>query len=230
MTLAEQYDAMREQALRAITQGEANLDALLDSAQDTRRGITLLARPPAAINAAIGAILADFQAVEPGQYYYPATDIHLTILSIISCYDGFTLDKIDPVAYQDAVREVAATSPPFRINFTGLTASPGGIMVQGFPEGDGLQRLRDATRSFFQQSGLQQSIDQRYSIQTAHSTVIRFQRKLHNPDALIALINNYQRLAFGSFEVNTVELVYNDWYQRAANTILLEKYRLSPAH
>lgn len=227
MNLAEHYNSMRQTALQQIAHGEAEPDALLDATEDTRRGITLLTRPPAAITAAIETVLADFQQSEPDQYYYPATDVHVTILSIISCYSGFTLDLIDPGAYQTAVRAILRDTLPFAITYSGLTASAGGIMVQGFPQGEALERLRAALRGFFKGSGLQQSIDQRYSIQTAHSTVIRFRKKLRDTPALLDKMAKYQHLFIGTFEVNTIELAYHDWYLRAANTVLLERYQLA---
>jgi len=226
MNLAAHYDAMRTTAMRQLASGAAELDPLLDAPHDTRRGLTLLARPPAAITAAIEAVLADFRRIEPAQYYYPGSDIHLTILSIISCYPGFALTAIDPAAYRASGRTLARASRPFGLRYAGLTASAGGIMVQGFPQGAGLQQLRDATRVLFQESGLPQSIDQRYRLQTAHSTIIRFRAPLADPAGLLALLKKYERHAFGSFEVTSLELVYNDWYQRAANTTLLEKYAL----
>lgn len=227
MNLAAHYDAMRTAATRQLASGAPDLDRLLDAPHDKRRGLTLLARPPAALTASTEAVLAEFRRVEPAQYYYPANDVHLTILSIISCYPGFTLAAIEPEAYRAAVRTVAQASQPFRITYAGLTASAGGIMVQGFPQGAGLQQLRDTTRVLFQESGLQQSIDQRYRLQTAHSTIIRFREPLANPAGLLALLKKYERHAFGSFEVASLELVYNDWYQRARHTVLLEKYALS---
>ena len=92
---------------------------------------------------------------------------------------------------------------------------------------EGLTRLRDITRQFFQQSGLQQSIDQRYALQTAHATVIRFKSNLLNTSALVDKIDKYKFYEIGVFKVDTLELVYNDWYQRAANTVLLGKYSLA---
>jgi 2'-5' RNA ligase len=224
MDLAAHYNAMRTAALSQLAHGEAELDPLIDSPHDTRRGLTLLTRPPAAITAAITEVLAEFQAVDPAQYYYPAPDIHLTILSIISCYLGFTLAAVDPARYQVAVQTILADCRPFKLTYAGLTASPGGIMVQGFPQDAGLQHLRTATRQFFQNTDLSQSIDRRYVLQTAHSTVIRFRKPLASPARLLATIRRYQPHFFGSFEVNTAELVFNDWYQRAANTQLLHRY------
>jgi hypothetical protein len=154
MNLTAHYDSMRQAAVRGLAQREAELDNLIDSPHDHRRGITLLARPPATITARIEEMLADFRRVEPDQYYYPASDIHVTILSIISCYQGFALDLIDSTAYQNAVRSILQSSVPFSIRFAGLTASPGSLIVQGFPMDDGLENLRAATRSFFRSSGL----------------------------------------------------------------------------
>lgn len=228
MDLQAHYDAMRATAQRQLAQGQADLDRLLDSPLDDRRGITLLTRPPAAITDDIASIIADFQRTEPAQYYYPTPDIHLTILSIISCYRGFTLDLIDPLAYREGVGAILRRTRPFTIRFAGLTASPGGIMVQGFPEGDGLQNLRDELRRFFQASGLPQSIDQRYSIQTAHSTVIRFRSPLLHAPAVLDKLARYQHHVLGTFTVDSLELVANDWYQRMENTLLLEQYFLRP--
>jgi 2'-5' RNA ligase len=230
MDLQAHYDTMRKTAFRKLTHGEADLDALLDSAHDTRRGITLVARPPTHIKTVIEDILTDFQQLEPSQYYYPASDIHLTILSIISCYQGFTLAVINPEAYKQAVGTILQHTPPFRIRFAGLTASPGGIIVQGFPEDTGLQSIRNQLRHYFQASGLQQSIDQRYSIQTAHATVVRFRHKLVDPTRLLKVLERYERYNIGSFEVATLELVYNDWYQRQENTILLKAYPLASGY
>ncbi|QKG56539.1 mutarotase [Hymenobacter sp. BRD128] len=226
MTLAEHYTSMREAAVRQLAHGAADLDPLIDSLHDDRRGITLLARPPAAITTVMEAMLADFRRIDPAQYYYPASDIHLTILSIISCYSGFTLRAIDPDAYRATVQTSLQDCRAFPITYAGLTASPGSIMVQGFPQDDGLASLRNTTRRIFQSSGLQQSIDQRYRLQTAHSTVIRFRKPLANPALLLAVLRKYEQHFVGTFEVNTVELVYNDWYQRAPNTVLLAKYAL----
>lgn len=226
MSLPAHYDAMRAAALPRLAQGNAELDSLLDATHDTRRGITLLARPPAFITTKIMAILADFQDIEPEQYYYPATDIHLTILSIISCYPGFTLAAIDPSRYIDLVAAILRQTSPFTVDFRGLTASAGSIMVQGFLRHEGLAELRARLREAFRQSGLPQSIDQRYSIQTAHSTILRFRQPLRHPARLLQLLAQYQHTPIGTFDVAATELVFNDWYQRAATTVVLQRFEL----
>ena len=227
MSLRATYDALRQAALPRLARGEAELDPLIDSLRDNRRGITLLTRPPLALTAALAEMMAEFQLTEPAQYYYPPADIHLTILSIISCYPNFKLSEINPVSYSSALRRIIQFIPPFRLTYQGLTASAGGILVQGFPQGNGLNELRTSIRNLFQHIDLQHSIDKRYRIQTAHSTIIRFKSPLQNPAKLLANLKKYERHFFGAFEVKKLELVYNDWYQRAENTVVLDEYLLS---
>ena len=226
MDLAAHYDALRQAALPCLARGAAELDTLLDSPLDTRRGLTVLARPPAAITAAIETLLADFRSLEPRQYYYPAADVHLTILSLISAHAGFSLAAIEPAAYAQAVREALRGLPPFAIRYAGLTAVPGGVLVQGFPLDEGLLHLREALRAHFRQAGLAHSIDQRYRLQTAHSTVIRFRQPLASPAQLVAALARCRQQLIGTFEVRTVELVFGDWYQRAQHTQQLATYSL----
>ena len=226
MNLAAHYAALRRAALPRLAQGTAELDTLLDSPHDTRRGLTVLARPPAAIAAATEELLADFRGIEPAQYYYPAADMHLTIMSLISAHAGFSLASIEPTAYARAVGEALHGLPPFGIRYAGLTAVAGGVLVQGFPLDEGLEHLRAALRAHFRHAGLAHSIDQRYCLATAHSTVIRFRCPLAHPARLVAALARYQEQFIGTFEVATVELVLSDWYQRAQHTQRLATYAL----
>ena len=227
MSLQATYDALRRAALPRLARGAAELDTLLDSARDTRRGLTLLARPPAAVTAALLGGRADFKNADPAQYYYPASNVHVTILSIISCYPGFELQDLNLADYRAALRRIIQFIPAFELTYRGLTASAGAVLAQGFPEGNALPELRTQPRNFFQSSDLQHSIDQRYPIQTAHSTLIRFRKPVRDPLHLLASLRKYERYFFGTFEVASLELVYNDWYQRAANTVVLDEYLLT---
>jgi 2'-5' RNA ligase len=91
---------------------------------------------------------------------------------------------------------------------------------------DELTNIRNGLRDKFQTSNLQHSIDKRYSIQTAHSTIVRFKKPLLNPDSFLQKVKKYRNLDFGTFEVNELELVFNDWYHRASTTVVLERFSL----
>ena len=218
---------MRATACAQWQQGRTETDSLLDAPDDTRRGLTLLLRPPVALRPAIERISQEIRELEPAQYFYPASDLHLTVLSLISCYPGFALASIDQAAYRALVAGVLRQVGPFGMELRGLTAAPGSVLLQGFPQGDGLAALRAALRQAFRASGLQQSIDRRYAIQTAHLTLLRFRTGLRDPARLAAFVEQHAGQLIGTFEVQEVELVFNDWYQRAANTVLLGKHSLS---
>jgi len=98
-------------------------------------------------------------------------------------------------------------------------------LLQGFST-DTLNEIRDDLRTAFKNTDLQQSIDKRYAIQTAHSTVIRFRQALQNKDQLLELLEKYRDFDFGTFEVNRLELVYNDWYQREKFVKKLHEFHL----
>ena len=61
-----------------------------------------------------------------------------------------------------------------RLTYKGVTASPSCLMIQGFMNHESLNITRNNLRKKLKNTTLQQSIDKRYSIQTAHSTVCRF--------------------------------------------------------
>lgn len=226
MDLHTLYTHLRETAFAQLKAGHAALDPLLDSANDRRRGLTLLARPQSEVRQKLQELLQELAQLEPEQYYYPIEDLHITLLSLISCYPGFTLAQIDPLSYTALVEKALRDIPAFRVEFSGLTASPSCVMAQGFPEGEAISQLRHNLRTLFQASPLQQSIDQRYTLQTAHCTLVRFRRPLSHPMKFLEKLQEYQAYAFGVSWVQEVELVYNDWYQRQAETKVIHTFQL----
>lgn len=214
MSLTAHYEQLWQKSLSQFEQGIYEQDTLIDDRTDKRYGITLLARPDKKVKDSIQNFLSHVKEVEPDQYYYPASDIHITIMSIISCHEGFHLDMIRTEDYENVIQQAIRGCRKFEMTFKGITASPSCVMLQGFPVDDTLNDIRNSLRTHFRKSDLQQSIDKRYIIQTAHSTVVRFRNPLNNIDALISVLKEYRNHHFGSFEVKNLELVYNDWYQR----------------
>lgn len=224
MNLTEHYNQLYIKSSEAILEGNYKLDTQINNASDSRFGITLLIRPNETVKANIQLFLEALKAIEPNQYYYPDPDIHITVMSIISCYEGFTLDKIIIPEYIDVIQQSLVHLDQITIEFRGITASPSAFMIQGFPTDESLDNFRDKLRENFKKSTLQQSIDSRYTIATAHSTIMRFQEKLESPKELVATAAQFRDYDFGKFQVKNLELVYNDWYQREKNTIRLANF------
>jgi len=213
MNLAAHYNKLYTGSVTRILAGNYETDPLINDETDKRFGITLVIRSDLATNIRIQQFLTEVKAIEPDQYFYQNSDIHITLMSIISCYNGFHLKDIQVQDYVRLIGEVLTKHKAFKIQFKGLTASPSCILVQGFLT-ETLNEIRDDLRNVFKKSDLQQSIDMRYAIQTAHATIVRFNNQLQNPAALVSLMEKYRDFDFGTFEVKQIELVYNDWYQR----------------
>ncbi|MEN2413544.1 2'-5' RNA ligase family protein [Flavobacterium mesophilum] len=226
MNLTEHYNQLYKTSSEVISAGDYSIDSELKNESDSRFGITLLIRPNDEIKANIKFFLNELKEAEPEQYFYPDSDIHITVMSIISCSTAFKLDQISPNDYIQLICKSMVDADKIKIHFKGITASPSAIMIQGFPTDETLNNFRNKLRENFKNSDLQQSIDSRYTISTAHSTVMRFQEPLKNPKKLIEITDKFRDFDFGEFAVENLELVYNDWYQTEKNTRVLGNFGL----
>ncbi len=215
MSLEAHYTNLYKESIEKISNDDYQVDDLIHSSSDNRFGITLLARPSEKVKNEIQKFLNKLKIIEPDQYYYTNSDIHITVMSIISCYNGFKLENIELSEYIKCVNDCLTTDDfNIEIKFKGVTASPSCIMIQGFMNNESLNKIRNKLRSNFKNSTLEQSIDKRYSIQTAHTTVVRFTKRLSEKSAFLNLIETYKNHEFGTFKIKILELVYNDWYQK----------------
>ncbi len=214
MQLKEHYDQLYIDSIKKISSNNYQIDQDIDSKTDQRFGITLLIRPNETVKNNIQNLLDQLKLIEPNQYYYPNSDIHITVMSIISCYQNFSLNQINTDNYIAVVQECLNDISSFEIEFKGITASPSCLMIQGFMIDNTLNLIREKLRSSFKSTNLEQSIDKRYSIQTAHSTIFRIKNGLSNQQEFLKFIEANRNTDFGKFTVNELELVYNDWYQR----------------
>src|SRR5699024_5260457 len=124
-----------------------------------RYGLTLLARPSEETIKNIQAFLDKVREIEPQQYYYPPSSIHITVLSIISCHKGFNPNHIDRKYYIENIVKGLKEREPFEIEFKGITASPSCVLIQGFYENGTLDVVRNKLRTTFKQSQLPHSVD-----------------------------------------------------------------------
>jgi len=226
MNLANHYANLYQDAILKIKSDTYQTDNLIDSPSDKRFGITLLIRPDIQVKNRIQKFISDLKAIAPDQYYYPSSDIHVTVMSVISCYDGFDVAQIRLPDYVELIKKSISTYNRIEIEFRGVTASPSCIMVQGFLSDDTLNRMRDELRINFRNSNLEQTIDKRYSIQTAHATVVRFRKELTKKDAYIKVLDDYRDSYFGTSAVDSLELVCNDWYQRKEHVKELYRFEI----
>lgn len=208
------YQQLWDQSVEKFRREQYELDPLINDRSDTRRGLTLIARFDPKTVEVINNFLYEARRIDPGQYYYPASDLHLTVLSVISCTANFSLKDVKLADYKAVINQSLAGVGPLKLAFKGITASPSCILLQGIPQDNQLNNMRARLRAGFKNSNLQHSIDSRYAIKTAHSSIIRFQAQVKNSERFINLLEKYRDFDFGTLEINELEFVFNDWYQK----------------
>ena len=220
------YQYMWQNAWPLITHNQIKHDVYLNGKTDTRRGITLLARIKPPVSKVISGFLSQMQQLEPQLYYYPESDLHVTVLSILSCRTDFQLAAEDHAVYVQLIEDIVSKTPVFKLEFKGITLADNAVVVCGYVADDSLAKLRADLRQYVATSGLAHSMDSRYSLVTAHSTVARFPCGLQQPSVFADFLQTNREHVFGSLEVTKLELVVNDWYQSKANTQVLANMSL----
>ena len=223
--LKDYYAGLHESAIVTIKQKGFSLDAELGSPTDHRR-LTLLLRPNQHIKDTFYTFISKSNALIPGQYCYPPTDIHVTIMPIISCYEAFSLTKLDLSIYDQLIKNALEGISRIEIQFEGVFLSPSCLIIKGFPRNEQLKLFRQNLRDAFATSNVEQSLDKRYQLVTAHSTVLRFIKPVEEKERIFELIDAFKDFDFGKQYFDQVKFVYNDWYQsnsivKDLNTYLL---------
>lgn len=226
MNLSTHYDNLFKDSADKIKNNQYKIDTQIANLSDDRFGITLIIRPPEKIKNEIQYFLEEIKRHNPKQYFYSNAAIHITVLSIISCKPGFHTDQIEIEKYIQLIENALISFESFEIEFKGITASDSALLIQGFPTTETLNALRDAIRTAFSNSKLEQSIDKRYQLFTAHTTVCRFSEKILNTQQLLETVSKYRTHSFGTFKIEKMDLVYNDWYHKPEKTQHLHTFKI----
>ncbi|MBM7542677.1 hypothetical protein [Amphibacillus cookii] len=215
--IAATYDRLWQEAIKAKAFNVGT--DLLNQQDDSKRAISLICRPSRAVQQAIMRFLKQAYQLEPDQYYYQPTEFHTTILSIISCASHIDTSQLSYTPYIEAIEKAVRTIPSFQINYEGITASPDGVMIQGFPDDSTLVLLRDNIRKNIKEADVLNTLDQRYKAHTAHITCLRFQQSYlkHRKDFFNFLAEN-RSLSFGTSKISEIELVRNNWFMQHDQT------------
>ena len=222
------YKTLWNDAVAAFEQGQPHIDPhLSDKANDPRRGVTLVFRPSPSVRDAVAAFTGRLAAVCPGQHLYQPEELHVTVLSIISGTEHWRREMERLHACLPSIRKALANHHPFKINFRGVTASPGSVLIQGFPHDEALANIRNDLRAAFAQNGFGDMLDRRYKISGAHMTAMRFGKPCTDLKPLLTFLKSSREIPFGETEVTNLQLIFNDWYASAETVRVLEEYRLS---
>ena len=226
MDLVNLYNNLYRKAITDIQNGKNEIDLFIGDPNDQRRGLTVLLRPNESVKNRIVQFQDQLSQIDNEQYYQPVSDMHVTVLSIISCRAGFELEQIDLDNYISIFKESTKNIKDISLYFRGISASSEALMIQGFPASTSLEQLRHTLRVNFKKSQLHHTMDQRYILTSAHITAARFRQKIKQPDQFAKTLNQYRKFDFGTSKSHEIELVYNDWYQRSQIVKVLHKVSL----
>ena len=231
MDMSEKFDAIYKMlwdtSFIPVSRGDIEIDRFISNPDDDqRRGLTLVFRPPAALIQNILTFLDDLRQIEPGQYCYPESDLHFTVLSLFTATVDHQREYDRLKEYQAAVEKTLMGIPPFEFRVSGLTVSKSAVMLCGYPRPDHLNVIRNTLRQNLIRGGLSQGLDKRYVLTAAHTTVMRFSSPLVNPAGLAEFLQENKHKPFGEFVVEKLDLVKNDWYMTRHNTFLVHRYPL----
>jgi 2'-5' RNA ligase len=221
------YDRLWAEARDSFAAGVVRADPhLRDRTRDTRRGISLIIRPDAATIERISAIMNDLRAFAPEQHFYRPDELHMTVLSLISVADQFDLDAVPLATYRAVCEAVIPSTPPFDVRYYGLAASPDSVFVCGDSAGNALNVLRDRLRTALHEAGLGGTLDRRYRLITAHSTIQRFVSTPRDLPGLAEYIATRRDHDLGCFAVAEIAFVRNDWFMSHDAVMVLGRYGL----
>lgn len=214
--LQKLYAAIDQRGHGALTAHQEDVDPYLTTANDDRRGLALILQLPAHVSRNINFALQPLQTVEPGMYYYPATDMHITVMDIIGARPAFHLASEQLERYRQVIGTIVAENPVIDWHLAGLMLSPGAVMVKGYYS-SALQDLRAKLRANLAQAGL--ALEERYQTQSGHVTVARFAQPLRDPAAVVKLVDAERSLPCGDFTSHRVDLVIHDWYNHRVQLV-----------
>jgi 2'-5' RNA ligase len=221
------YEQLWSKTGALLKSGRMRIDARLqDKAGDDRRGVTLVARPDAGVKKKVGNFLREAAVICPRQHFYRPAELHLTVLTIIPGSAAWR-DQIHRLPdCQMILEKVLKNRRAFSVDFRGVTASPDAVLIQGFPADDLLAGLRDELRNSFRQHGVDENLDRRYKIATAHLTAMRFSHPKANWTRLLSLLEAHRETGFGETRFQSVQLIWTNWYASTGVVRVLQEYPL----
>jgi len=217
------YNKIHQDNIAKISSGEIQIDDILNNRQpDQRIGVGLIISV-ANIKDNYCQLVSQLKTMEPNQYYYPFTDLHITVFEYLVGDTGYqpnpTLEKI-LIELSAQVLNIKA----FEINYSGICFSNGAGLIQGFDRGK-LITLRNRIRPLLKKYHIPNQ--ERYQSKSAHATFCRFTNNLTNPSEFSKLISQSRHYQFGSQKVTQIQLVEHDWYNSSRSKRIITSFNLN---
>lgn len=169
----QRFRSSGESAIRAsgIEVDELLAKEVASPGTDQRFGVNIITRPSPAVITEIKRLQNHLHALEPDQYYYPAQDLHATILEIAFCIPmPEVIQLVERINQSLPTLMQGLPSPVLEVVCLGF--DPKGCALSFVPRDTALQELRAELKSRLESLGLQ--LMSRYLLTAAHVSLFRY--------------------------------------------------------
>ncbi|WP_405633960.1 hypothetical protein OHB53_00675 [Streptomyces sp. NBC_00056] len=168
--------------------------------------MSVVMRPDAATARSIGEITREAMSVA-GEGHWPtgtADSSHFTLRALEKHRLSVPNGDARVSRYVAALRTAARVIGPVRLTLSGLTLTPGCIMLCAEPSDDAIERLYDAYEDAL---GEEAWLEADFDRNIWYSTLVHFTRPLTKPQAVVDWVGERRELALGQVECRHAELV-----------------------
>jgi hypothetical protein len=217
------YTDIKERNEQYVASGDIIVDDFLATPEaDKRRGVTLLVPVPE-LGEKYQELVTRFVSGEPNQYYYPLSDLHVTVFTFISGTADYVPNDEMNRAFREITKDVLAGIKGIRIDFDGIVFSREAGIICGYDD-DVLIEMRKGIRERLKKKGI--PVLERYESKSSHVTFCRFKERLGNPKSFTATIKKNEAKYFGRYGIKNIHLVQNDWYNSERNRYAIERFEI----
>jgi 2'-5' RNA ligase len=194
---------------------------------DQRYGVNLIVRPPPPVVGYIQVVQEQLRAREPDQYYYPAADLHLTLVEICSSRPQPEVELLAEVVAQ-ALPDMLRTAPQALLVRPLLGYDRRACVLHLLPADHSLQTLRQHLVNQLAAHAI--TVTPRYAPQSAHVTLMRYVRPLHtDPAAWVETLRYAAPDSSLEWHVDALWLTWGaTWYGMQSRTQMRGPYQLQP--
>lgn len=227
---SERIASRREAGIAAVLAEGIRVDdalrtEMITPGSDERCGVNIVARPNGITLKVIREIQERLRSVEPSQYYYPSSDLHLTYLEVCHSRGQREVDEVAPQVV-DACDVIARATPKALLTLPKLVMDPGGCALNFVPGNDSLQRGRERLRNGIARRGI--AIDARYVALSAHVTFMRYIAPLAEPTRTwVGMLEQIEVEDDIEWDVDDVWVTWGaNWYGMASRIAVAGPHRL----
>lgn len=221
----DKYESIFYENINHIKSNDILIDQhLLDPDNDNRTGLSIITKPGYGIKNLYDSLINGFRKIEPDQYYYPFTDLHITVFDFITAGENIQFNDKLLENYISVTGKVFKNEFPITIVFKGVVFSKAAGLIKGYDHDDRIINIRHKIRVCLQESGIK--ANERYESVTTHMTFCRFTRKIKNCEDFLFHMSRIKEIPLGNYTFDYIDIVIHDWYNKSEKCKFIKRMLL----